>query len=150
MSGFADVNIPWTARCFCGAIRLEAHADPMRVTVCHCRWCQRRTGTAFGTELVFRASEIAVQGEEPARYRHHSDESGRWLDVFFCGKCGSNLGFMLEAVPGVRTVPAGTLDEPERLSGSGIQVRHVFARTRRDWGDLRSDVEVYERHFRQE
>jgi hypothetical protein len=144
------MNYPWTARCVCGSVRLEASATPLRITVCHCRWCQRRTGTAFGTEVVFQDSDVSTLGQEPVRYRHHSDESGRWLDVFFCPKCGSNLGFTLEAVPGVRTIPAGTLDEPERLSESGIKVRHVFARTRRDWGDLNSEVEVYERHFRPE
>ena len=93
--------------CVCGAVRFKATGEPQRVTVCHCLWCQRRTGTAFGVEAVFDLAQVEILGDAVARYRHVSDESGRWLDIEFCGRCGSNLGFTLEAVPGVRTLPAG-------------------------------------------
>jgi len=61
---------------------------------------------------------------------------------------GESLGFTLQAVPGVRTVPAGTLDDPTFLDTGRGKFRHVFARTRREWGKFTSDVEVYEEHFR--
>jgi len=82
----------------------------------------------------------------PTRYRHISDESGRWLEVCFCPRCGSNLGFTLQAVPGVRTIPAGTLDDPKLLGDA--KFRHVYVRTRRAWSDLAPDVEIHEQHFR--
>jgi hypothetical protein len=41
--------------CVCGSIRFKATGEPLRVTICHCTWCQRRTGTAFGTEVVFES-----------------------------------------------------------------------------------------------
>ena len=52
---------------------------------------------------------MTVAGEVRT-YRHVSDESGRWLDQHFCGRCGSNIGITLEAVPGIRTIAAGTFD----------------------------------------
>ena len=134
--------------CVCGEVRYTTPDIPLRVTVCHCLWCQRRTGTAFGTEAVFAEHEVVFSGEKPARYRHHSDESGRWLDVEFCGRCGTNLGFTLEAVPGVRTVAAGTFDDPGWLDGVAVPLRHVYARSRRHWGDITADVEVFDQHFR--
>lgn len=137
-----------TGQCVCGAVRYACAGEPERVTVCHCRWCQRRTGTAFGTEVVFQEGNITFSGLVPASYRHTSDESGRWLEIYFCPRCGSNLGFTLQAVPGVRTVPAGTLDDPSFLDPRQVKFRHVFARTRRAWGDLTPDVDVHERHFR--
>lgn len=70
------------------------------------------------------------------------------LDTYFCPKCGSNLGFTLQGVPGVRTVPAGTLDDSGSLDPRRTNFRHVFTRSRRDWNDLTSEVEIYERHFR--
>jgi hypothetical protein len=91
---------------------------------------------------------VQLSGIEPSRYRHISDESGRWLEVYFCPRCGTNLGFALEAVPGVRTVPAGSFDDPAWLDPRQIAFRHVFARSRRQWSDLSSHVEVFERHFR--
>jgi hypothetical protein len=138
----------WSGGCVCGAVRYASAAEPQRVTVCHCTWCQRRTGSAFGTEVVFAEADISVSGIEPTKYRHVSDESGRWLDSFFCPRCGSNLGIALEAVPGIRTIPAGTLDRPELIDPKQIKFRHVFTRSRRTWSDITADVEAHERHFR--
>jgi hypothetical protein len=134
--------------CVCGSVRYATVGEPERVTICHCRWCQRRTGTAFGTEVVFRKENIVVSGVNPSCYRHISDESGRWLEVYFCPRCGTNLGFTLEAAPDLRTVPAGTYDETDWLDASRLVIRHVFVRSRRNWGELSSEVEIYERHFR--
>jgi hypothetical protein len=69
-------------------------------------------------------------------------------DLRFCPRCGSNLGFTLQAVPGIRTVPAGTLDHPELLNPKQTKFRHVFTRSRRTWSEVTSEVEAYERHFR--
>lgn len=137
-----------SGRCVCGSIRYVCVGEPQRVTICHCLWCQRRTGTAFGTEVVFDEQNITFSGLAAASYRHTSDESGRWLEVYFCPRCGSNLGFTLQAVPGIRTVPAGTFDDPALLDTEHVRFRHVFVRTRRQWAELTSDVDVYEQHFR--
>jgi GrpB-like predicted nucleotidyltransferase (UPF0157 family) len=144
----ATTTVQRTGQCVCGAIRFVCVGEPERVTICHCLWCQRRTGTAFGTEVVFQQQNVVFSGIAASTYRHTSDESGRWLEVYFCPRCGCNLGFTLEAAPGVRTLPAGTFDDPTFLNARALRFRHVFARTRRVWGDLTSDVEVYERHFR--
>lgn len=134
--------------CVCGAIRFKAHGEPLRVTVCHCLWCQRRTGTAFGTEVVYPEDRVELTGETLATYRHVSDTSGRWLDVNFCIQCGSNLGFTLEAVQGIRTLPAGAFDAPDWISPQTQTFRQVFTRSRRDWPDVSPLVETHERHFR--
>jgi hypothetical protein len=134
--------------CVCGAVRFRTTGVPLRVTLCHCTWCQRRTGTAFGTEVVFNNGDVVFSGAPPTRYRHVSDESGRWLDVEFCARCGSNLGFTLEMAPGVRTIPAGTFDDPGFVGPGRLATRHVFTRSRRDWADISPLVETYEMHFR--
>ena len=133
--------------CVCGAIRFKAIGEPLRITICHCTWCQRRTGTAFGSEVVFEDSDVTFTGQR-ARYRHHSDESGRWLDLEFCPRCGSNLGFTLEAAPGIRGVPAGIFDDPGFIRPDKVTTRHVFTRSRRPWADVTPLVETYEMHFR--
>ncbi|MEM7256495.1 MAG: GFA family protein [Pseudomonadota bacterium] len=111
------------------------------MTICHCTWCQRRTGTAFGVEVVFDTDQIDINEESVARYRHISDESGRWLDQHFCSKCGSNIGFNLEAVPGIRTIAAGTFDDPSWLKQDKYRRRHVFTRSAQDWASIPDDVE---------
>ncbi len=132
----------------CGAVRFETTGEPRGMSVCHCKWCQRRTGTAFGTEVIFRAEDVRMAGQPPAQYRHRSDESGRWLDVYFCPTCGTNVGLTLELVPGVRTVPAGGYDDPAWLDECGLRELHVFTRSRRKWGDASPLAEVHEGYHR--
>lgn len=136
-----------TGGCVCGAVRFTATGMPSRVTICHCLWCQRRTGTAFGTEVVFDEPQVAMEAPELAHYRHVSDESGRWLEVGFCRRCGTNLGFTLEARPGIRTLPAGAFDDPSWIRADTLKTRHVYLRSRRDWSELSPAVEQYEQHF---
>jgi hypothetical protein len=133
--------------CVCGAVRYVATGDPQRVTVCHCTWCQRRTGSAFGVEAVFDVGNVSFTGTLGS-YRHVSDESGRWLDQYFCPRCGTNIGIALEAAPGIRTIAAGTFDDPAWVTARKHLFRHVFVRSQRDWSTIPEGVETYEIHFR--
>lgn len=142
------MSVDKRGQCVCGEVSYTIVGEPKRVTICHCKWCQRRTGSAFGVEVVFDHSQIKINDESVTRYRHLSDESGRWLDQHFCAKCGSNIGFTLEAVPGVRTIAAGTFDDPTWLDADRYQRRYVFTRSAQDWSDIPDDVERYEAHFR--
>jgi len=137
-----------TGQCVCGEVSYSINGEPKRITICHCKWCQRRTGSAFGVEVVFDETQITINDESVTRYRHLSDESGRWLDQHFCRKCGSNIGFTLEAVPGIRTIAAGTFDDPSWLQSDSIKRVHVFMRSAQDWVTIPDDVERYEKHFR--
>ena len=132
----------------CGAVRYVAHGDPERVTVCQCTWCQRRTGSAFGVGAVFRSEHVMLAGDTLQKHRHISDESGRWLDQEFCARCGTNIGFTLEAVPGIRAIAAGTFDDPSWINPEKYTFRHVFVRSAQGWSKIPDSVEQHEVHFR--
>lgn len=97
---------------------------------------------------MFGAEQITINDDAVSRYRHISDESGRWLDQHFCSTCGSNIGFTLEAVPGIRTIAAGTFDDLTWLKSENTPTRHVYTRSAQTWVSIPDDVEKYERHFR--
>jgi len=132
--------------CMCGAVRYQTNGGPERITVCHCLWCQQRTGTAFGTELVFMQENVVFTGES-ASYRHVSDDSGRWLEVHFCSQCGSNLGLTLELRPDIRSIPAGTLADADWIDQAPATIRHVYTRSQRHWGELSEDTEAFAAYF---
>lgn len=134
--------------CVCGGVRYVVRGNPERVTICHCAWCQRRTGSAFGIEAVFKLEKVMMSDGLLKTYRHVSDESGRWLDQHFCSTCGSNIGFMLEAVPGIRTIAVGTFDDPSWIDAAKHQFRHVFVRSAQKWCEIPKGVDQYEEHFR--
>lgn len=134
--------------CVCRKIRYSISGGPLRVTICHCSWCQRRTGSAFGVEVVFEKNQIQFQSDPPSVYRHTSDLSGRWLDQHFCSTCGSNIGLTLEAVSSIQSISVGSLDDQNWPELAGLERRHVFVRSARQWSEIPNDVEQYEEHFR--
>jgi hypothetical protein len=133
--------------CVCGAVRFVTNGEPLRVTVCHCTWCQRRTGSGFAVEPVFNADQVQVSGGPISRYRHVSDESGRWLEQEFCTKCGTTVGLTLEWRPGVRLIDAGTFDDPSWISADRHQFRYIFLRSAQKWSNVPPGADQYEKHF---
>jgi hypothetical protein len=133
--------------CVCGSVRYVTHGNPLRVTVCHCTWCQKRTGTAFSVEPVFNKEQVEITGGPLTKYRHISDESARWLDLEFCPRCGTNIGFTLEWRPGARVIDAGTFDDPSWIRADRHHFRHIFLRSAQKWSVVPDGVEKYEKHF---
>ena len=134
--------------CVCGSVRYRISGLPLRATICHCTWCQRRTGSAFGVELVFEKDQVLFHSDSLSVYRKISDVSGRWLDQHFCNICGANIGLTLEAVPSIQSISVGSLDDQNWSELRGLGKRHVFVRSARQWSVIPDDVEQYEEHFR--
>ena len=78
------------AACSCGQLHLDCLGEPVRVSVCHCLACQRRTGSAFGTQARFRRDQISgLEGRE-AEYVRVGDSGGA-ATFHFCPVCGSTV-----------------------------------------------------------
>jgi hypothetical protein len=99
-----------TGSCLCGRVRYTATGEPAFSAVCHCRSCQRFTGSAFETRIGFPTAAVSVRGELKT-YNEISD-SGRLVRRRFCPNCGSGVIAEAEACPGITIFLAGTLDDP--------------------------------------
>ena len=93
--------------CACGAIRYEVQADPVAMLNCHCRDCQRGSGTAYGAFLAVPKGAVEVRGEP--RYYRTVGKSGRAVERGFCVTCGCPVMTRLERVI---ALPAASLDDP--------------------------------------
>ena len=58
--------------CLCGDVRFKTTSPPFRVTICHCRFCQRATGSAYLGELVFSKGDFVLTEGVPSSYDHRS------------------------------------------------------------------------------
>ncbi len=96
--------------CLCGAVRYECHAAPVFSGNCHCRDCQKTSGGAFVPAMMFPAPAVQIVGEP--KYFETRGDSGRLMKRGFCSTCGSQMFALLEALPGLIGIRAGTLDEP--------------------------------------
>lgn len=99
-----------TGRCLCGAASYEIHAEPLLAGNCHCRDCQRATGSAYAPVFFVPDGSVALQGE--LRWFAHPGGSGQPVQRGFCPSCGSLLLSRPAAMPGLLGVLAGTLDDP--------------------------------------
>jgi hypothetical protein len=98
------------AACSCGQLRLTAEGDPVRISICHCLACQRRTGSAFGMQARFPADRICVVGrytDYVRRSDHGEDRTFR-----FCPDCGATVFYTTEDAPEVIAVPIGAFADP--------------------------------------
>ena len=126
--------------CLCGAVRYKTTGKPMSVSVCHCTFCQRRTGSAFSIPVYFPDEQIEFNDGERSVYQHISDESGRWLRVEFCPKCGTTVAWSSERRPGAHGISGGTFDDPDWVEVE----RHVWTRSKQKLAAIPPGVEQYE------
>ena len=127
--------------CLCGAVRYRVTGTPIRVSVCHCTFCQRRTGSAFGIGVYVKKEDFQLLKGELKSYEHRSDESGRWLRVEFCPNCGNPLTWTLEVMPEGRGVAAGSFDDKSWIK----PVRHSWTRSKHPWVAIPHGVETFEK-----
>ena len=99
-----------TGGCLCGRVRYTLTGEPALTGICHCRNCQRYTGSTFEAVTVFPSASVSVQGELKT-YNDVAD-SGKTLYRRFCPNCGSGVMAEAEVMPGLTIVLAGTLDDP--------------------------------------
>ena len=98
------------AECRCGAVRVECQGDPLRVSVCHCLNCQRRSGSAFAAQARFPGERVTITGQT-TEWKAAGDDGGR-ATFQFCPTCGSTIAYSLHSVPGTIAVPIGAFADP--------------------------------------
>src|SRR3954452_7017631 len=98
------------AACSCGQLRLVAEGEPVRISICHCFACQRRTGSAFGFQARFPRDRVGIAGRA-SEYVRVSDE-GEPRTYSFCPECGSTVYYVLASAPDVVAVPVGAFADP--------------------------------------
>lgn len=135
-----------TGGCLCGAVRFEAAEPPLRVTVCHCRFCQRATGGAYMVEPIFRAEAIRVTRGTPATYDHRSSGSGKVVHIHFCAACGTKLFLTFERFPVSCGVYAGTFDDPDWIEVRPDNAKHIFIAYGRPDTILPADTPLFADH----
>lgn len=120
-----------TASCHCGAVELACEGEPRKVSLCHCRDCQRRTGSAFSIAVFFGRDQVRrVRGETRAFERPSA--SGFPVRFHFCGTCGSNLYWEPARMPDRIGVAAGAFADPDFPRPD----QSVWTRDKHGWLDL--------------
>ncbi len=99
-------------RCQCGAVQYELTAPPRRASICHCRMCQRATGSYFAPLANVKIEHFKLVSGKLAVYR-----SSPIAERGFCRDCGSPLTFRYVELPDI-SVTIGSLDDPDLIAPS--------------------------------
>jgi hypothetical protein len=131
--------------CACGDIRYKLTAAPMIVHACHCRDCQRLTGSAFVINMWIERKFVEPSGPAPVAFAQPPGPSGGAHDVFSCAKCGTDLWSKYHSVPGdTLFVRAGTLDDASQITPDV----HIFTRSKVPWLELPAGARVFDAYYR--
>lgn len=134
---------PIEGGCDCNSIRYQVTARPLFVHCCHCRWCQRETGTAFALNAMVEAARLPLLAGQPMMIDTPS-HSGRGQKIARCPNC--HVAVWSEyagAGPLIRFLRVGTLDNPDLLPPD----IHIFTASKQPWVQLPAGVPAMAEYY---
>ena len=132
-----------TGGCACGAVRYRLASRPMFVHCCHCRDCQRQTGTAFVLNALIETDRVELLSGAPLPHAMPTD-SGRPHQVFRCPACQTAVWSEYGGLAQLRFVRVGTLDDPSALPPD----IHIYTRSKLPWVALPEGVPAFDAYYR--
>lgn len=128
--------------CACGAVRYRLTTPPMFVHCCHCRDCQRQTGSAFVLNALSETDRVILLSGNPEPIAVPTD-SGRPHQIYRCPSCKIAVWSVYGGVEKLRFVRVGTLDDPVALPPDV----HIYVRSKLPWIVLPEDVPSFEAYY---
>ncbi len=98
------------AECSCGQLVAICTGEPVRVSVCHCLACKRRSGSAFSNNARFPEERVSFVGRSK-EYTRISD-AGSCVTYSFCPECGTTVHYKIDAQPGLIAISVGAFADP--------------------------------------
>ena len=127
-----------SATCSCGQLKLTTQGDPVRVSVCHCLACQRRTGSVFGMQACFSSDQVNIKGTSSQYVR--TADSGNRITFHFCAECGSTMYYQLIDTPDMIAVPVGAFADSE----FPLPEFSVYESRQHSWVGLPDNIEHFD------
>ena len=129
-----------TGGCACVRIRYKLTNDPLIVHACHCRDCQRITGSAFVINIWIEKQFVETSSKAAPTSFRLAGGTGQAHEVYFCDRCATYLWSDYHGAPNdAFFVRAGTLDKPESVTPDV----HIFTRSKVPWVQLPKDAPAF-------
>src|SRR5690242_8739398 len=128
--------------CACGAVRYRLGSAPLFVHCCHCRDCQRQTGSAFVLNALIEADRVALLSGDPQSIGVPTD-SGRPHRIFRCPACQTAVWSEYGGRTEIRFVRVGTLDDPIAL----VPDVHIYTRSKLPWVALPEGALAFDAYY---
>jgi len=125
--------------CLCGGVRYEVSAEPAMVVHCHCKDCQKATGSMMETAVVVPKDAFKQTGD--TKDYPTTGQSGGKVHRHFCPTCGSRLFAEADAMAGMWIVLAGSMDDASGLKPSA----HIFTCHAQPWANIPAGAVTFDK-----
>ena len=129
-----------TGGCLCGEIRYECQGEPVASFICHCTDCQQFTGSVFAAALFFPRESFRILSGGPTKFAVTA-ESWKKVERKFRSKCGASLFEVLEKLPDLISVAAGSLDDKAVFKPA----RHIWTKSQVATIQVNDDLPKFEK-----
>jgi hypothetical protein len=124
-----------TASCRCGQLRATVTGEPVRVSVCHCLNCKKRSGSAFAVQARWPSAQVQIEGQSKT-FAIVAD-SGNRATFHFCPECGSDVYYEIDGkfddkFNDLIAIPVGLFDDPFFATPS----YSVWEQRKHDWVEI--------------
>jgi hypothetical protein len=129
-----------TASCRCGQLKATVTGDPVRVSVCHCLNCKKRSGSAFAVQARWPKAQAEIEGQSKTFVI--VADSGNKATFHFCPECGSDVYYEIDGkfddkFNDLVAIPVGTFDDPYFATPE----YSVWEHRKHDWVEITGDLE---------
>jgi hypothetical protein len=128
--------------CACGQLRYRMNAAPLFVHCCHCKDCQRQTGSAFVLNALIESAHVDLPSGRTSLHAMPTD-SGKPHEVARCGECGTALWSHYGGFRQLTFLRVGTLDDPTALPPDV----HIYTRSKLPWIALPEKVPAFDAYY---
>jgi hypothetical protein len=123
--------------CLCGKVRYSANVEPAFTGVCHCRDCQKFTGSAFASVVAVPKDSLSIQGKLTTYSK--AGDTGQALEPRFCPECGSGIVDEAAVMPGVVMINVGTLDDSSWVKPA----MQIYCDSAQSWVQLGGEMQRF-------
>ena len=127
------------ASCRCGQLKATVTGDPIRMSVCHCLNCQKRSGSAFAAQARWPAEQVVIEGRSDS-FDLFGDSGGK-ATFHFCPECGSDVYYVNgDGADGQIAIPLGAFDDPYLLTPAFS----IYENRKHGWLKITGDAVVHD------
>lgn len=124
-----------TATCRCGQLSVACEGEPVRISVCHCLECKKRSGSAFAAQARWPNDQVTISGR--SKQWSTVGESGGRATFNFCPDCGGGVYYGIDRMPGLTAVAIGAFADPDFPAPD----YSVFENRKHHWVEIIGDME---------
>ena len=128
------------ASCRCGQLKATVMGEPVRVSVCHCLSCKKRSGSAFAVQARWPVERVTIEGRSKSFV--NVADSGNRITFHFCPDCGSDVHYEIDGkfddkFNDLIAIPLGAFDDPYSLTPAFS----VWEERKHGWVEITGEIE---------